>query len=1279
MQSGRNKTTIQVVIAAWFSGISCLAANPLALTPGTAADKVLGQIQTLSNFNTSIATSDISYNNSDLSTRNFTVRLPAGYDSGNPTKKYGLVTYIDAGGGNVFPSSYAAALDVHDVIWLSGHGIDNSQFTNLRRGVATMGAFRMTELYNIDPARIYVSGLSGGGRIASDLGYLRSDYFHGFIGRVGSSLPAAIPNWECAGTNASNADANYEFMATGTIPSTVVLPPYFRSALMTQYGDFRRTEQMAVYRYGHLNHGNPGRIIIRNGGHSDEVGPSFTDALDFLHHPLADVIWDRFENNNPAANVQAGKTVAGSGFTALSGNVSETTYAYNSVNHGVLKLTGDGGAAKANETFTWQNAYGALIDARLRAENATTPNQNQKIGLHIIPANATGTAADQPGFHLFWCYGAPCRAELVSATGVRKTLATWEHAATHPMNLAATDKAFWGDTAAPDYAGKTKSFRGEDVRVVLNSTGFQLTFNRATNNLTTAYPGVVSLFNDTSTPYAENLPVVLQGLWSEVETALVNALPAGDWQLVLTNRAIVSGQTTGNAVIDEIRVVGSAGPQAAPPITVSAPANLSRTVSWTRIHGAMSYLIQRASAPDGPFTTIATPANTASTFSDTVSSNIAWYYRVAAVGSDGETGTWSNVAFAARNVSPPSAPTNPVATYPAAYQIRLDWADNANNETAYRIERSPAGREQWALVSGSLAANSTFGIDDSVTPGASYDYRISAVGSGGLSGYATVTATVPDAAPPTPTGLTAIGDYGRVFLTWDAVAQAASYQVKRATASGGPFTTIANNLPTPAYDDAAVVAGTTYFYVVTAVSGTGLLESSNSGETSASALVLPAPSGLGGTSSYRQANLSWTAVPEATGGYRLQRATNPAGPYTAVADNLLATSYADTTLSPGTTYHYIVQSLRDGITSLASASFTLSTLAYQSVPVMDSSLKLHLDATIPEKLVRDASGKVSRWNDVDGGTSYASQATASLQPTWRIDSTLGKPVVDFGAYSENSSAPSPWMQFKDAAGADLFVSTIRTVFAVMKGSNFLLGDAGSFHFHRGGSSATSPLWDGGFSSANIRNGQTFLNGGATAINGTNNAMPSTYWLASVVTTGNVTASRLANDRGFRTGGQQIAEILIYDRALTDNERRSVEAYLMAKWFPTPLQSLRQQYFGTSDNTGTAADTFDADSDGLQNLIEYALGTIPNSAASAAPPTLGTAANHLTLSFQRIANPTLIYQVEASPDLSAASWSSIWQSTGAQNTPGPVTVTDSAHDITSSTPPRRFLRLRVNAN
>jgi hypothetical protein len=51
---------------------------------------------------------------------------------------------------------------------------------------------------------------------------------------------------------------------------------------------------------------------------------------------------------------------------------------------------------------------------------------------------------------------------------------------------------------------------------------------------------------------------------------------------------------------------------------------------------------------------------------------------------------------------------------------------------------------------------------------------------------------------------------------------------------------------------------------------------------------------------------------------------------------------------------------------------------------------------------------------------------------------------------------------------------------------------------------------------------------------------------------------------------------------------------------TRVQSWREQYFGTTANTGNAADSADADGDGITNLMEFAFGTDPTSPTSGAP-------------------------------------------------------------------------------
>ncbi len=130
----------------------------------------------------------------------------------------------------------------------------------------------------------------------------------------------------------------------------------------------------------------------------------------------------------------------------------------------------------------------------------------------------------------------------------------------------------------------------------------------------------------------------------------------------------------------------------------------------------------------------------------------------------------------------------------------------------------------------------------------------------------------------------------------------------------------------------------------------------------------------------------------------------------------------------------------------------------------------------------------------------------------------------------------------------------------------------------------------------------------------------------------------------------------------------------AEAYATPLTSLqawRQTYFGTTDNSGASADAFDFDGDGVNNLLEYALGTTPSDAASASRPTPSLPQLNLQISFLR-ARADVTYLVEASSDLAApAPWPVIATNPGTVGQQ--VTVTDP-----TSANPRRFLRLRVTS-
>ena len=220
------------------------------------------------------------------------------------------------------------------------------------------------------------------------------------------------------------------------------------------------------------------------------------------------------------------------------------------------------------------------------------------------------------------------------------------------------------------------------------------------------------------------------------------------------------------------------------------------------------------------------------------------------------------------------------------------------------------------------------------------------------------------------------------------------------------------------------------------------------------------------------------------------------------------------------------------------------------VPVSGPGLLLHLDASRADTLKQDATRHVSRWEDAEGSGNFAEQVLAAKAPVLTPNLQNFLPMIDFGPMQMNLDGR--FMELLNASQQKLKLKTIRTVFWVIKGANHLLSDEENCDFHRGESDAPflAPMWDARFAGPGVFQGQTRLNG--AQIDGTKTAAPNGCFLLSLITTVPVQAGNLCKDRNLRTGGQQIGEILIYDRALSDEERLATEAYLYKKWFGVPL-------------------------------------------------------------------------------------------------------------------------------
>lgn len=188
---------------------------------------------------------------------------------------------------------------------------------------------------------------------------------------------------------------------------------------------------------------------------------------------------------------------------------------------------------------------------------------------------------------------------------------------------------------------------------------------------------------------------------------------------------------------------------------------------------------------------------------------------------------------------------------------------------------------------------------------------------------------------PEVNALTAYGVTSRqVNLAWPSDPQALSYNVKRSSQQGGPYTTIASGLGGLTYSDTTLSAATTYYYVVS--SNTSTSESANSVEASATTIgpgfAPDVPLYLTATGGDGQIALSWRASTGALS-YLVKRSESRGGPYNVIG-TVSTTSYVDSTITNGSEYYYVVSAVNSNQESVNSSP--ASDIASSEVIIVDN-------------------------------------------------------------------------------------------------------------------------------------------------------------------------------------------------------------------------------------------------------------------------------------------------------------------------------------------------------
>ncbi|MGC4000224.1 MAG: chitobiase/beta-hexosaminidase C-terminal domain-containing protein [Anaeromyxobacter sp.] len=432
-------------------------------------------------------------------------------------------------------------------------------------------------------------------------------------------------------------------------------------------------------------------------------------------------------------------------------------------------------------------------------------------------------------------------------------------------------------------------------------------------------------------------------------------------------------------------------------VTASATSTSAIGLGWTAVTGATSYLVEKATAATGPFTSAGTSAGTSLAVTGLASGTWYWF-RVSAVNeagsstpsavvsarTDGFVATYTTMTLRGSMNAWATTSMTLVADYTWQAQVTLA----ASTAYTYKYDASGAwtSGQNWGLggTAGVAALNGS-NIGYTTAAAGTYTFQFNdRTLAYTVSPPAATIPLAPTNVVPTPVSGT------QIDLAWTASAGATSYTVNRGASSNGPFV-VAGSPTTNRFSDTGLTPGQQYFYYLTASNAAGT--STGSVAVYVTTPTPPAaPTGLAATVvSSSRIDLSWTAVTDATS-YAVYQATAAAGPFTRVTTSTTAAASV-TALAGSTTYWFQVTALSTGGESTASAPVSAKTPTPQwtsTYPAMYLRGSMNSWGTTAMALTANNTWQVSV--TLTGGTTYTYKYDAT--GTWATGTNWGDTNAD---------------------------------------------------------------------------------------------------------------------------------------------------------------------------------------------------------------------------------------------------------------------------------------------
>ncbi|MEO7100571.1 MAG: LamG-like jellyroll fold domain-containing protein, partial [Luteolibacter sp.] len=659
----------------------------------------------------------------------------------------------------------------------------------------------------------------------------------------------------------------------------------------------------------------------------------------------------------------------------------------------------------------------------------------------------------------------------------------------------------------------------------------------------------------------------------------------------------------------EISAVAAASLNA-PTNLVATPGETHAALSWSAVSGVTGYNVKRAYMSGGPYTILGFVTETS--YTDT---NLAvgspYYYVVSTV--DGILESVNSTEASATTMAPPPAPVDLTATGGDA-QVALAWAASPG-AASYQIKRSLNSDGPYAIVASGVTGTSL--TDTGLTNGTAYYYVVSAVNLGGESANSTEASATPlPPVPSAPSGVTATPGDAQVALAWSATSGAASYNVKRSTVSGGPYTLIASGLTAPNYLDNTVANATTYYYVITAVNVGG--EGSASTELGATPNLLRAHlrfDEISGTTATDTSGNGWNGT--LVGGStwttgKINNAVSLSGTtnYATLPSGVVA-GLSDCTLMTWVKLNSFSTWAR--IFDLGTGTTNYMFLAPQGPTAKRIRFAIRTPLENEQQINSTVNTPVGAWFHVavtfsgSVGTLYVNGAVAGTNTGMTLTpSSLGLTTRNYLGKSQfndpylNGSLDEFQIYGRALSAAEISALAGASLTAPLN----LAATPGESQIGLSWSAVS------GATGYNVK--RAYVSGGP-------------YTILGPVTGTNYTDTSLA-----------VGTPYYYVVSTLKGVVESVNSAEAGAAIYSDLQRWRLNYFGTIESNGNSADMADPDGDGWTNAQEFITGTDPTNAASTLKISeLRVSGNDCVVGFPTVSGKA--YRVERSDTLEAGSW------------------------------------------